>query len=120
MELNQFEVEEIFALPAEKEEVEVWEAFGRRIALRRGEMGWTRVELAKEMEISRERLAKWERGENGPSPFLLIRLAVTLGMTIDELMTGKRLEPGTQAMTDEQRRELAGCLERLTRLLGKL
>jgi transcriptional regulator with XRE-family HTH domain len=115
---NQVEMEEIFALPAEMGEAEVWEAFGRRIALRRSERGWTRVELAKELGISRERLAKWERGENGPSPLLLIRLRAALGMSIDELMTGQRPEPG--AMTDEQKRELAGCLERLARLLRQL
>src|SRR5438270_13094959 len=83
---NQVEMEEIFAFPAEMGEAAVWEAFGRRIALRRSERGWTRVELAKELGISRERLAKWERGENGPSPVLLIRLRAALGMSIDELM----------------------------------
>jgi len=117
---NQTEIEEIFAFTAEAEEVEGWRAFGRRIALRRSERGWTRVELAKELGISRERLAKWERGENGPSPLLLIRLRSALGMSIDELMTGQRPEPGAESITDEQRRELASCLERLTRLLGQL
>jgi transcriptional regulator with XRE-family HTH domain len=118
MTLDEIDVEEIFALSAGVEEARVWQAFGRRIALRRAERGWTRVELARELGIPRERLAKWEHGKNGPAPMMLIRLAATLGMTIDELMTGERPEPKT--MTDEQRKELASCLERLVRLLGQL
>src|SRR5215218_5440581 len=40
------------------------QAFGQRIVEARMRKGWTRVELAGEMGVSRDRLAKWERGES--------------------------------------------------------
>ena len=97
------------------EEAEVFAAFGRRIASRRSGKGWSRVELARELGIPRDRLAKWERGDNGPPFPMLIRLRTVLGMTIDELITGER--PAAKAMTEEEKRELAECVECLNRLL---
>lgn len=96
---------------------EVVAALGRRIGEARRKRGWTRVELAGRLGISRERLAKWEQGQNAPPLGLLIRLRKELGVTLDELVTGE--EPAGGGMTEEDRMAFAACLERLGRFLER-
>lgn len=93
-------------------------AFGQRVAAARQERGWSRVELARKLGISRERLAKWELGEHAPPLGLLIRLRRVLGVTLDELVTGER--PANPAWTKEEQEELAACLEFLARFLERM
>ena len=95
-----------------------WGALGRRITAVRQEKGWSRVELARKLRISRERLAKWEQGDNSPPLGLLVRLSRLLGVTLDELVTGER--PADRSWTEEERKELAVCLDRLLRFLERL
>lgn len=62
---------------------------GARITRLRSEKGWSRTVLARKLEISRDRLSKWERGENAPPLEILVSLGVLLGVTLDELVTGR-------------------------------
>jgi transcriptional regulator with XRE-family HTH domain len=116
MKRNQFEEEEWYAKSTEVvSEEEVVGALGRRISALRREKGWTRVELAEKLGVSRERLGKWEVGGNSPPLGMLIRLRRVLAVTLDELVTGE--PPASRAMTEEDRKALAACLERLARFL---
>jgi transcriptional regulator with XRE-family HTH domain len=115
MRLNPFNEEEVYAKSTEEVLEEVAGSLGRRIVALRGEKGWTRVELAERLGISRERLAKWELGDNSPPLGMLIRLKRVLAVTLDELVTGE--PPAGGAMTEEDRKALAACLERLARFL---
>ena len=92
-----------------------WPALSGGGSRRCGEKGWTRVELAGKLGISRERLAKWELGDNSPPLGMLIRLKRVLAVTLDELVTGEPSAGG--AMTERDRQALADCLERLARFL---
>jgi transcriptional regulator with XRE-family HTH domain len=62
---------------------------GGRIARLRSRKGWDRVLLARKLGVSRDRLSKWERGENAPPLEILVMLAILLEVTLDELLTGK-------------------------------
>jgi transcriptional regulator with XRE-family HTH domain len=94
---------------------------GRRIADLRMAKAWSRIDLAGELGVSRDRLAKWERGENVPPLDVLVALRRALGVSIDELITGEPaaeslLSPGQ--LSPEQREELRRVMEAMERLLG--
>lgn len=62
----------------------------------------TRVELAKQADISPVFLGKIEQGAKGPSPATLVRLAGALGMTAVELTSRAALLQAGSAATDEE------------------
>jgi transcriptional regulator with XRE-family HTH domain len=61
---------------------------GARIARLRSEKGWTQPDLARRLEVSRERLSKWERGKHEPPLDMVMALCDVLEVSIDELVTG--------------------------------
>lgn len=75
---------------------------GERIARLRVERGWTRPRLARELGISREVLANWERGENRPPYELFVALRILFGVSLDELIAGETADEVTRAR-DQQR-----------------
>ena len=62
---------------------------GMRIVRLREERGLSRAALARELGVSRDRVAKWEREKNEPPVEMLIALGDALGVTLDELVTGR-------------------------------
>ena len=65
-------------------------AFGRFLAARRKEKGFTQKGLAARLFISDKAVSKWERGLSMPDISLLIPLAELLDVTVIELLEGKR------------------------------
>jgi transcriptional regulator with XRE-family HTH domain len=61
---------------------------GARIVRLRSAKGWTQPDLARRLEVSRERLSKWERGKNDPPLAMVIALCDVLEVSMDELVTG--------------------------------
>jgi transcriptional regulator with XRE-family HTH domain len=94
---------------------EIAAQIGERIARFRRRLAWSRVELAERLGVRRDRLAKWELGKNPPPVEMLARLARTLGVSADELLTGE--PPAEAPLTQEQWQELALYVEALHRLL---
>lgn len=68
------------------------ERFGRFVAELRKEKGMTQKDLARGLYVSDKAVSKWERGLALPDVALLIPLAETLGVTVTELLEGRRLE----------------------------
>ena len=64
-------------------------ALGRRIVRLREAKGWSRTELAARLGVSRERLGNWERGRHAPPLGAQLALSRTLGISLDELVTGE-------------------------------
>ena len=65
------------------------------ISSRRKELGLTQKDLAEKLDITDKAVSKWERGLACPDTALIPKLAVILGITIEELMTAKPAEtPG--------------------------
>ncbi len=77
------------------------EAFGGFLGELRREKGMTQKDLASRLYVSDKAVSKWERGLSMPDISLLIPLAETLGVTVTELLDGKRM-PQTQTMAPPQ------------------
>lgn len=68
-------------------------SIGKTIAELRKEKGWTQVELAEKLQVSDKTVSKWEKDNGAPSVEFFPALAEVLGVSIDYIMTGKKVEP---------------------------
>jgi DNA-binding transcriptional regulator YiaG len=63
---------------------------GRRIATAREKLEMTQAELATALDVSNARIAHWERGRGLPPAVQIPILADILGLTCNQLLTGRR------------------------------
>ena len=80
------------------------ETIGSRIAGARKVKGMTQEELANILGVSSQAVSKWENDASCPDISLLPRLAKELGLTTDELLTGKSNE--VKMVPSSQRKSL--------------
>ncbi|MDE6302688.1 MAG: helix-turn-helix domain-containing protein [Clostridia bacterium] len=66
--------------------------FGEFLYKLRKEKGMTQAELADELGITNKAVSKWETGESMPETSQLLPLSRIFGVTVDELLSGKRAE----------------------------
>lgn len=67
-------------------------AFGDRLAeVRRGH-GLTQEQFAEQLQVSRQAVSKWESGKGLPDTSLLKPLGDVLGVSVTELLSGKKIE----------------------------
>ncbi len=59
---------------------------GQRINAIRSSLGWSQVELAKKLNISKQTVSNWENENIQPSIEMLIRLAKLFNVTTDYLL----------------------------------
>lgn len=69
------------------------ENIGALIAQIRKEKGLTQKDLAEKLHISDKTVSKWETGRGAPDISNLEVLSETLGISVSELLAGKRLPP---------------------------
>jgi len=87
---------------------------GRRIAQLRREKGLTQEELSQMMEVSAQAVSKWENDQTCPDITSLPKLAKILGVTVDELLSGKEENsPVARVLAPEERKELKDMMLRL-------
>jgi transcriptional regulator with XRE-family HTH domain len=86
-------------------------SIGLRISQIRQAHGWSQEELADLLSIPRGRLVKWERGYNAPPPEDIVALSGVLGVSTDELLTGRKT---LSAEIKEHIDELVALLKRST------
>lgn len=87
---------------------------GRRIAQLRKEKGFTQDELSQMMEVSAQAVSKWENDQTCPDITSLPKLAKILGVTVDELLSGKEENaPVAQVLAPEERKELKDMMLRI-------
>lgn len=77
---------------------------GARIAKYRKEKGMTQETLADKLGVSSQAVSKWETDTSCPDISLLPTLAQVLGITVDELLTGK--SESVQLLPPERRKSL--------------
>lgn len=80
------------------------QTLGTRIALLRKQKPMTQEELAEKMGVSSQAVSKWENDVSCPDIQLLPRLARLLGVTVDELLSGKSQD--VQMLRPEERKSL--------------
>lgn len=80
------------------------ETIGNRISKFRKEKGLTQEELANQLGVSSQAVSKWENDVSCPDISLLPQLCRVLGVTSDELLTGKSNE--VKLVPAEQRKSL--------------
>jgi transcriptional regulator with XRE-family HTH domain len=86
---------------------------GQRIVRIRKRKGWKQTELARRLEVTRERLGRWERGVRTPSLEDLAALSEVLAVPLEELGLGQAGEP----LPPTQLQELVHHLKAMARLL---
>lgn len=74
--------------------------FGAFIARLRKEMGLTQKELADRLNVTDKAVSKWETGKGFPDVKLLEPLAQALGVSLVELIQGKRQEADTLTVAE--------------------
>ena len=62
---------------------------GAFIAENRKRQGMTQQQLAQVLHVTDKAVSKWERGLSLPDIVFIDELALALGITIDELLTGR-------------------------------
>ena len=65
---------------------------GRFIAELRKQKGFTQKELAEKLMVTDKAISRWETGKGLPDTSLLKPLGDVLGVSITELLSGKRIE----------------------------
>ena len=70
--------------------------FGNFLYELRTEKGLSQNDLGKIMGVSNKAVSKWEMGVSKPSHSMLVTLASFFGVTVDELLAGKRNEQKAQ------------------------
>lgn len=87
---------------------------GTRISLLRREKGLKQEELAECMGVSPQAVSKWENDLNCPDIALLPKLAGTLGVTVDHLLTGEKQEPPVRMVPEGERKDFRDMFLRIT------
>ena len=75
---------------------------GSFIKQERKEKGLTQVELAKILNVSEKTISKWECGNGFPDTSLMLPLCEALGVSANELLSGKRLDDGEYKTNAEE------------------
>ena len=65
---------------------------GQFIKTMRKERGLTQRELAEELNISEKTVSKWETGNGLPDVGIMLPLSKALGITVNELLSGQKLD----------------------------
>lgn len=65
---------------------------GKFIAEQRKSRGMTQAMLAEKLGITDRAVSKWERGKGMPDVSLMLELCEILGITVNELLSGEKIE----------------------------
>lgn len=92
------------------------ETLGRRIAALRRERELKQDELAAMLDISAQAVSKWENDQTCPDISALPKLSEILGVTVDELLSGRKEEaqPAVQILPPAQRKNIKDMILRIT------
>ncbi len=87
---------------------------GKRIAALRREKNLKQDDLAQMLEVSPQAISKWENDQTCPDISLLPKLAKVLGVSVDELLSGKQeLQPVVTLVPEEQRKDMKDMMLRI-------
>lgn len=92
------------------------DTLGKRIAALRREKSLKQDELAELLNVSPQAVSKWENDQSCPDISLLPELGRILGVTVDELLSGKpaELPPAVRMLPEENRKDIMDMMFRIT------
>lgn len=80
---------------------------GKRIMGLRKDKGLKQEDLAQMLGVSGQAVSKWENDQTCPDISLLPKLAKNLGVSVDELLSGKQeLQPVVTLVSEEHRKDI--------------
>ncbi len=85
---------------------------GKRIAYLRKDKEFKQDELAEKLGVSPQAVSKWENDQTCPDITLLPELAKILGVTVDELLSGKS-EPAVKMVPEAERKDIKDMMLRV-------
>ncbi len=90
-------------------------SLGKRIARLRRQKGLKQETLADQLGVSPQAVSKWENDQTCPDISLLPKLAEILGVSVDELLSGKSEQqtPVVQVVEEEKRKDIKDMTLRL-------
>ena len=87
---------------------------GTRIAALRREKEWKQDELAEKLGVSPQAVSKWENDQTCPDISILPLLAQILGVSVDELLSGKKEEtPTVRILPENERKDIKDMMLRI-------
>ena len=86
---------------------------GKRIAALRKQKDLRQDDIAQLLDVSPQAVSKWENDQTCPDIGLLPKLAQILGVTTDELLSGKQALQEVRVLPPEQRKDIKDMLLRI-------
>ena len=87
---------------------------GKRIAALRREKGMKQEELSELLGVSPQAISKWENDHTCPDISLLPTLAKIFGISVDELLSGKKEEkPSVRIVPEPERKDIKDMMFRI-------
>ena len=87
---------------------------GKRIAALRREKELKQDELAEKLGVSPQAVSKWENDQTCPDISILPLLARILGVSVDELLSGKQQEaPAVRVLPENERKDIKDMMLRI-------
>ena len=87
---------------------------GKRIGHLRRQRSMTQEDLANAMGVSPQAVSKWENDQTCPDISALPKLARLLGVSVDELLSGKEDLPAVRVLPPEERKDIQNMMLRIT------
>ena len=86
---------------------------GKRIAALRKQKDLRQDDIAQLLDVSSQAVSKWENDQTCPDIGLLPKLAQILGVTTDELLSGKQELQEVRVLPPEERKDIKDMLLRI-------